>query len=127
MWFTIFVPQFISVICYCYTTPTWKTKRFQCPLAIYSEHEILGLDEFEFLAKDENLSAKASEFPEHGLISGTQINQYIPDANYFGEDSFTYVANDGVYDSNPALVSINVHNINDRPFVQSDVDKVMYI
>jgi VCBS repeat-containing protein len=40
---------------------------------------------------------------------------YDPDPNYCGPDSFTYVANDGLADSNIATVSIDVICVNDAP------------
>ncbi|WP_419194997.1 cadherin domain-containing protein, partial [Novipirellula herctigrandis] len=40
---------------------------------------------------------------------------YIPDANFNGADSFTYVANDGTEDSSVATVSITVDPVNDAP------------
>lgn len=55
--------------------------------------------------------------PQHGTLSfnanGTFV--YTPEANYFGPDSFQYVANDGTANSNPATVAINVASVNDRP------------
>src|SRR5690606_4591781 len=48
----------------------------------------------------------------HGTIScigGTsQSCTYTPNANYFGNDSFTYKVNDGSLDSNLAIVTINI-------------------
>jgi len=40
---------------------------------------------------------------------------YAPALNFFGADSFTYVANDGADDSNIATVNITVNDINDAP------------
>jgi hypothetical protein len=40
---------------------------------------------------------------------------YIPDLNFNGIDSFTYIANDGLLDSNTATVHITVNPVNDAP------------
>ena len=40
---------------------------------------------------------------------------YVPGANYFGPDSFTYAANDGRADSLPAVVNLTVLPVNDAP------------
>ena len=48
--------------------------------------------------------------PSHGslgAISGGAVT-YTPDAGEFGTDSFTYGANDGAADSDPATVSITI-------------------
>jgi uncharacterized protein (TIGR03437 family) len=54
--------------------------------------------------------------PAHGRLSGAAPNlTYTPAANYFGSDSFTFKANDGMTDSNIATVSIAVNPVNDPP------------
>lgn len=40
---------------------------------------------------------------------------YTPTNNYFGEDSFTYKANDGELDSNTATVTITLTDVNELP------------
>jgi VCBS repeat-containing protein len=44
---------------------------------------------------------------------------YTPAANYFGSDSFTYVAHDGLTSSAPATVNITVLPVNDAPSFSS--------
>ena len=47
--------------------------------------------------------------PAHGALSGTPpAVTYLPAAGYFGSDSFTFKANDGLSDSNVATVAIVV-------------------
>jgi VCBS repeat-containing protein len=45
---------------------------------------------------------------------------YTPNADFNGEDSFTYKANDGASDSNAATVSITVNPVNDSPTAVDD-------
>jgi len=45
---------------------------------------------------------------------------YIPDPDWFGIDSFTYLANDGIESSNPATVIISIESVNDVPIVNDD-------
>jgi hypothetical protein len=54
--------------------------------------------------------------PQHGSLSGTAPNlTYTPSFNFNGTDSFTYVVNDGITSSEPALVEIQVAAVNDAP------------
>ncbi len=54
--------------------------------------------------------------PAHGSLSGAAPNlTYTPAADYYGADSFTFRVSDGLEDSDPALVSIEVTPINDAP------------
>eukprot|EP01102_Stenamoeba_stenopodia_P004705 TRINITY_DN1502_c0_g1_i1.p1 TRINITY_DN1502_c0_g1~~TRINITY_DN1502_c0_g1_i1.p1 ORF type:complete len:1140 (-),score=257.47 TRINITY_DN1502_c0_g1_i1:215-3610(-) len=68
------------------------------------------------------ITAKISKAPTHGTVqlnpNGTFI--YTPNLNFNGYDSFSYVANDGVLDSQPALVRINVTAVNDPPVPKKD-------
>ncbi len=58
--------------------------------------------------------------PSHGTTTIIQNQvRYIPQANYYGIDSFTYRANDGSLNSNIATVSISVAPVNDTPEVVS--------
>ncbi len=55
---------------------------------------------------------------EHGTVAldaETGAYTYSPDENYNGPDSFSFVANDGDDDSEPATVSIDVTPVNDAP------------
>ena len=48
---------------------------------------------------------------------------YLPDANYFGGDSFTYAANDGAADSYTATVTLTVLSVNDPPVADAGPDQ----
>ncbi len=65
--------------------------------------------------------------PAHGVLSGVAPNLiYTPFQNYFGTDSFTYLANDGSLNSNLATVSLTVTPVNDAPFVANPIsDRVV--
>ena len=45
---------------------------------------------------------------------------YVPDTNYYGSDSFTYRAFDGIVVSNIATVTITINPINDPPVANDD-------
>jgi hypothetical protein len=56
-----------------------------------------------------NLTYSIVNPPAHGSLSGTPPNvSYQPVTNYGGLDSFTFKVNDGMFDSAPATVSLNV-------------------
>ncbi len=56
-----------------------------------------------------NLTYSIVNPPAHGALSGTAPNvSYLPATNYGGLDTFTFKVNDGMFDSAPATVSINV-------------------
>jgi RHS repeat-associated protein len=55
------------------------------------------------------LSFRILQPPQHGELGGQAPNLvYTPAPGYVGEDAFTYVANDGEFDSREATVSITV-------------------
>ena len=50
--------------------------------------------------------------PANGTLSGSGANRtYTPNAGFFGNDSFTFKANDGMDDSNTATVTISVNQV----------------
>ena len=62
--------------------------------------------------------------PLHGTIalpSGSNTATYTPDTDYFGSDSFTFQANDGLAGSNVSTVTIAVTNVNDAPKANDDL------
>ncbi|HWQ91074.1 MAG TPA: Ig-like domain-containing protein, partial [Clostridia bacterium] len=64
--------------------------------------------------------------PTHGTLTGAPPNlTYQPAANYFGQDSFTFRANDGSLDSAPATVSINVSPVNDPPLISTIANQIV--
>ena len=60
--------------------------------------------------------------PEHGRLTGSDANRtYTPDPDFHGSDSFTFVADDGLAQSQPATVTITVTPVNDAPIVTAPV------
>ena len=59
--------------------------------------------------------------PGHGSVTLNQDGSfsYTPAGNYFGVDSFSYKVNDGVHDSNVALVNLTINAVNDAPVAQN--------
>ncbi|MEW5827596.1 MAG: Ig-like domain-containing protein [Chloroflexota bacterium] len=54
--------------------------------------------------------------PAHGTLTGTAPDLiYTPDPGFFGADSFSFTVNDGLLDSAPAVVQINVTHVNSAP------------
>jgi hypothetical protein len=54
--------------------------------------------------------------PQHGSLSGTPPNvTYLPQTNYVGMDYFTFKANDGYYDSDPANIQLYVDDVARAP------------
>ena len=58
--------------------------------------------------------------PSNGQLVASGLSlSYTPNNNFYGQDSFTYYANDGSNDSNIGIVNIQVININDAPVAES--------
>jgi len=68
------------------------------------------------------LSAIVVSTVSHGTLALAPDGSFVynPAANYFGPDSFTYQASDGVRNSNIATVSITVNSVNDVPVARND-------
>ena len=55
------------------------------------------------------LTYRVATAPAHGTVTlNGNVATYTPAASYYGSDSFTFLANDGVLDSNPAAVAVTV-------------------
>ena len=68
------------------------------------------------------LSAVLVAGPSNGVLALNADGSFVytPNADFNGSDSFTYVANDGVDDSNIATVTITVNASNDAPLAVGD-------
>jgi hypothetical protein len=75
----------------------------------------------------DSLNAVLVESPQHGTLTLNSDGsfKYEPQKDYFGNDSYTYMANDGSQDSKIATVSITVEPINDPPEADAGHDQVV--
>ncbi len=65
---------------------------------------------------DDELEVTYLDEPENGTLSGEGLELvYSPDADFFGDDSFTYTVSDGIDDSDTTTVDIAVTGVNDAP------------
>jgi VCBS repeat-containing protein len=73
-------------------------------------------------AENSPLTATLVTDPTNGSVTLNADGSftYTPDADFFGVDSFTYMANDGALDSNAATVTVNVAGRNDAPVAGDD-------
>ncbi|MBC8213807.1 MAG: tandem-95 repeat protein, partial [Candidatus Marinimicrobia bacterium] len=62
----------------------------------------------------DELTFEVVDAPTNGVYEG---GIYTPNANYFGEDTFTFIANDTEFDSDPATVTITIAPVNDTPTI----------
>ena len=83
-------------------------------LTIVAAPGVLGNDTD---ANNNALTAVEVTPPAHGTLTLNADGsfEYVPDANSYGMDSFTYRANDGSADSNVATVTIDVGEVNHPP------------
>lgn len=59
--------------------------------------------------------------PSFGSLQlSSNLVTYTPNSNYSGLDTFKFVANNGIEDSNQATISINIQPVNDLPVAQDD-------
>lgn len=59
--------------------------------------------------------------PSHGSLSGTEPNiTYTPNANFNGQDNFSFKVSDGELNSVPATVSLMVSPVDDSPTANGD-------
>ena len=73
--------------------------------------ELLGTD-----TDGDSLTYQILSPPNHGALSGTAPNlTYTPNTNFYGTDSFSFVAKDTINTSAPAVIALNVRAVNDTP------------
>ena len=71
---------------------------------------------------DDTLSAALVDGPSHGTLSLQSDGsfEYVPDANFSGTDTFTYVVYDGTAISEPVTVTLAVEAVDDAPVAAAD-------
>ena len=68
----------------------------------------------------DNLTYTIIEQPSNGVLTGTGTNQtYTPNADFVGRDNFIFRVSDGNGESNTAVVTVDVSNVNDAPVASS--------
>ncbi|WP_159064845.1 Ig-like domain-containing protein [Thaumasiovibrio subtropicus] len=83
-----------------------------------NEDEPLSLALLGEDTEGDTLSYRIVDLPEQGQLTLDGANvRYQGETNFFGQDSFTYVANDGELDSETATVSITLSAVNDAPII----------
>ena len=61
--------------------------------------------------------------PNGSIISiEGSIVTYLPNLNFAGQDSFTFIATDGSLNSEESVVTLNINNVNDYPQIESISD-----
>jgi len=78
-----------------------------------------GVLENDHDVNNDPLAAMLDTLPSHGSLNFFEVGSftYTPELDFFGDDSFTYHANDGALDSNIATVTITVNPVNDAPII----------
>jgi hypothetical protein len=86
---------------------------------------LFGVLDNDIDADDDPLTAVLMSGPSSGTLTLNVDGSftYTPNPNFNGEDSFTYVANDGVEDSNIATVIVIINAVNDAPVANAGLDQ----
>jgi VCBS repeat-containing protein len=88
--------------------PVANSLDFTTPLNSELDGALTGSD-----VDGDTLTFAVGEQAAHGMVTVNSDGtfSYVPDTNYHGNDSFTYVVNDGTVDSVPATVTITVNSV----------------
>ena len=97
-----------------------------------AKHETFTLDEdtktyIALKATDEDndtIGYRVSKQPKHGKLKGkaNELLTYIPNKDYNGKDSFSFIANDGSDDSNETAIDINITPVADLKGLKFSID-----
>ena len=81
-----------------------------------------GILENDSDADGDTLDAVVVQLPDHGTLTLNEDGsfEYQPDPNFFGTDSFNYIARDDETESKETSVQLIVSAVNDAPFATAD-------
>lgn len=104
----------------------WTTSAFFMPIA--DNQTVAAIEDtpvnITLSASDPNNSSLTYIIvtdPAHGTLSGTGANlTFTPVADYFGADEFTFKVTNGTTESENAVVTINIAEVNDTPVAAND-------
>ena len=84
--------------------------------------EVAGLLANDSDPDSDELTVSVVASPSYGTLTLSSDGSftYVPDADYYGSDSFTYVASDGTNTSATTTVTLTVNNVADSPEAQDD-------
>jgi VCBS repeat-containing protein len=102
--------------------PTARNDRYNL-----DEDDVLSVAAPGVLQNDQDpdgdpLTVTLEKGPEHGTLALNSDGSFIytPSPDFNGQDSFSYRANDGLHESAPANVRLNVAPVNDVPVANND-------
>ena len=93
------------------------------PVEIFVYNKSVSCDEDSFSdiilqGSKEFKKFKITTYPKNGIIRGEPPNiTYIPNKNFYGNDYFSYTGFINGIETKPAIITVNVRNINDPPLV----------
>ncbi len=91
------------------------------------EDSYLDINLTAFDADDTNLTFSLSKEPSNGKLEGVApYLRYIPNKDFFGEDNFTFVAQDSHGDTDEANMTIFVNPLNDPPVANAGGDVTVF-
>jgi len=85
---------------------------------VINENTTLSIELTGFDVESSVLTYSVLSQPIHGILTGTAPNlTYTPDAEFGGTDSFTFVVNDGLVNSELATISILINSLYYLPLI----------
>jgi len=81
-----------------------------------------GLNAISFDVDGDSLTYELLEDTKHGILELKEDGSFVysPNPDFFGTDSFTFLASDSELKSNISSYTINILPVNDKPILKSD-------